>query len=83
MALTVKQAILAARAHFVELLPEIAKEEDVRLEEIERTGEDWAITFSVPGGSSLMGFTYGGAFGLNRIAKVIVVDGETGQFIAL
>lgn len=82
MALTVKEAIVAARAHFAELLPEIAKVEDIRLEEIERSGEDWAITFSVPGGSSLSGFT-GSPFGLNRLAKVVVVDGTDGKFVSL
>ncbi len=82
MPLTVKDAIQAARAHFAELMPEVAKPEDIRLEEIERYGEDWAITFSIPGGSSLMGFS-GSPFGLNRVAKVVVVDGEDGKFISL
>jgi hypothetical protein len=83
MALSVKEAIQAARAHLAELMPEIAKPEDIRLEEIERTADDdWAITLSVPGGSSLNGFS-ANPFGFNRIAKIVVVDGRDGKFVAL
>ena len=41
MALTVKEAIRAARSHLLELAPEIAaiKPEDIQLEEIERAGD--------------------------------------------
>ncbi|HEV2137083.1 MAG TPA: hypothetical protein VGR47_22885 [Terracidiphilus sp.] len=82
MSLTVKQAIQAARAHMVELMPDVAKPDEIRLEEIERAGEDWAITFSIPGGSSLQGFS-ANPFGLDRIAKVVIVDGTDGKFVAL
>jgi hypothetical protein len=76
MALTAKEAIQAARTHFLEILPEA---EEVRLEEIERHGDDWAITFSVPSAT----FLGSGPFGFGRNAKVIVVDGMTGEFVAL
>ena len=83
MPLTVKDAIKAARAHLAELMPDIAAPEDIRLEEIERAGDnDWAITLSIPGGSSLTGFQ-ANPFGFNRIAKVVVVDGTDGKFVAL
>lgn len=83
MSLTVKDAIQAARAHLAELMPEIAKPEEIRLEEIERAGDnDWAITFSIPGGSSLMGYS-ANPFGLNRTAKIVIVDGTDGKFVAL
>jgi hypothetical protein len=85
MALTVKEAIRAARSHLLELAPEIAviAPEDIRLEEIERAGDfDWAITFSIPGGSSLNGFS-SNPFGFNRVAKVVVVDGSDGKFVSL
>ncbi|HWG19404.1 MAG TPA: hypothetical protein VG225_02670 [Terracidiphilus sp.] len=83
MPLTVKDAIQAARAHLAELMPDLAKPEDIRLEEIERAGDhDWAITLSIPGGTSLTGFS-ANPFGLNRIAKVVVVDGTNGTFVAL
>jgi hypothetical protein len=85
MALTVKEAIQAARSHLLELAPEIAviKPEDIRLEEIERVGDvDWAITFSIPGGTSLNGFS-SNPFGFNRVAKVVIVDGANGKFVSL
>ncbi|HEV2326539.1 MAG TPA: hypothetical protein VGS10_21550 [Terracidiphilus sp.] len=82
MPLTVHQAIQAARAHLAEIMPDVAKPEEIRLEEIERAGEDWAITLSIPGGSSLQGFS-ANPFGLNRIAKVVIVDGTDGTFVAL
>ncbi|MGA2559137.1 MAG: hypothetical protein ABSF17_05615 [Terracidiphilus sp.] len=85
MALTVKEAIRAARSHLLELAPEIAaiKPEDIQLEEIERAGDlDWAITFSIPGGSSLNAFS-SNPFGFNRVAKVVIVDGSNGQFVSL
>jgi hypothetical protein len=76
MALTAKEAIQAARTHFVDILPEA---DEIRLEEIERNGGDWAITFSVPSTT----FLGGGPFGFGRVAKVIVVDGLTGEFVSL
>ena len=76
MALTVKEAIQAARNHFVELFPDT--DPNFRLEEIERHGDDWAITFSVSGSTFA-----GSPFGMGRLGKVIVVDGMTGEFVAL
>ena len=52
MSLDVRQAITAAREHFLQLLPEIVKsgevkEGETRLEEIERDGDNWAVTLRV------------------------------------
>jgi hypothetical protein len=87
MSLNIKEVIQIARAQFKELLPELAMESaDVRLEEIQREGENWAITFSVPNPSRstdelLLGLR--NAMRMARIAKVIVVDGSDGQLVAL
>jgi hypothetical protein len=88
MSLDIKEVIKVARAQFKELLPELSihNTADVLVEEIVREGDNWAITFSVPNPKSdraaaLMGgrsSLYGA-----RIAKVIVVDGSRGQFLAL
>lgn len=89
MSLGIKEVIRAARAHFVDLLPEFpAKSDDVRLEEIERDGTNWAVTFSVPASSynslqEAFDVAANGPFGRRRIAKVIVVDGLDGQLVAL
>jgi hypothetical protein len=85
MALDIKQAIAAARIHFEEILPELASGADVRVEEIEREGSNWAITLSVPppdNSNSMAALFSKGPFGY-RSAKVIVVDGDQGNFIAL
>jgi hypothetical protein len=86
MALDIKQAILAARVHFEEILPELASRSDVRVEEIEREGPNWRITLSVPPpeGTSVTSalFTPKGLFGL-RTAKVVVINGDSGEFVAL
>jgi len=87
MSLEIKDVIYAAKAHFEELLPDLAEKQDLRLEEIEREGPNWTVTFSVPSpvkpsvGSEFLGGR--GPFGYNRIAKVVVVDGSNGQFVAL
>ena len=76
MALTVKEAIEAARAYLADLYPESAS--SLRMEEIERQGSDWAITLSMSGP------TFGaGEFGFGRVAKVVVVDGANGSFVSL
>lgn len=77
MAITPKQAIAAAHAHLLELFPQAG--DTVRLEEVERDGSDWAITFSMAAGSNFAV----SAFGMGRVAKVIVVDGETSEFLSL
>jgi hypothetical protein len=88
MSLDIKEVIQIARAQFTELLPELSihNTADVRVEEIVREGENWAITFSVPNpkfsnpAAAPMG---GSPFYGARIAKVVVVDGSKGQFLAL
>jgi hypothetical protein len=88
MSLDIKEVIQIARAQFKELMPDLSMEgSDVRLEEIERIGKDWAITFSVPNqnfnmGAALLVGIANARYGA-RIAKVIVVDGEDGQLVAL
>ncbi len=93
MSLDVRQAITAAREHFLQLLPEIVKsgevkEGETRLEEIERDGDNWAVTLSVPyrETSSNMYTKYLGGIssaGFDRIAKIVIVDGRNGKFVAL
>ena len=87
MSLDIKEVIQVAREQFKELAPELSIETtDVRVEEIEKEGDNWAITFSVPNpkfssAASLMSgrsAMYG-----TRIAKVVVVDGSGGKFLAL
>ena len=85
MSLDVKEVIETARQRFQELLPEYAQYPP-RLEELEREGPKdayWAVTFSVPKptGSEIVGGN--GPFGYNRVAKTIVIAGESGRFIAL
>jgi hypothetical protein len=67
--------------------PFVKKDADIiRLEEIEREGENWAITFSVPNPSYSPDALLAGirsARNLARIAKVIVVDGSEGKLVAL
>jgi len=101
MSLDIKQVIQIARVQFKELLPELAIippapikgvpspkscAEDVRLEELEREGQNWAVTLSVPNpGYSADALLEGirNARNLARIAKVIVIDGEEGKLVAL
>ena len=88
MTLNVKEVIQIARAQFNELLPELSIEAtDVRLEEIEREGKNWAITFSVPNpnynaAAALLSGIQSARYGA-RIAKVVVVDDSDGQLVAL
>ncbi len=94
MSLNLKEAIAAAREHFQVLLPEFArsgeiKEGEVRLEEIEKDGENWVVTLSIPyrensGLSSYLRQTSVDlGIGFERLAKVIVVDGTNGNLVAL
>jgi|HubBroStandDraft_1064217.scaffolds.fasta_scaffold23532_3 hypothetical protein len=93
MSLGIKEVIQIAREQFRELAPELPIEpQDLRLEEIEREGSNWALTFSVPNpnyrpespfGRAAAGMGGYGASSTIRIAKVVVVDGENGQFVAL
>lgn len=86
MSLDIKDVISAARSHLMELLPD-AEDGDPRMEEIERQGANWAVTYSflAPGRSSTTSHLVGprSPFGLGRIAKVIIVNGQSGDFVAL
>ena len=60
--------------------------EVIRLEELEKEGENWAVTFSVPNPTYNPGALLEGirsARNLARIAKVVVVDGSDGKLVAL
>jgi hypothetical protein len=101
MSLDIKEVIQVARAQFKELLPELAIippapikgvpspkscAEDIRLEELEKEGQNWAITLSVPNPSYSPDALLAGirsARTLARIAKVVVVDGSEGKLVAL
>jgi hypothetical protein len=59
---------------------------DIRLEELEKEGDNWAVTLSVPNpdyNSSALLEGIRSARNLARIAKVIVINGEDGKLIAL
>jgi hypothetical protein len=59
---------------------------DIRLEELERDGNNWAITLSVPNPNFNPNALLEGirnARHLARIAKVIVIDGSDGKLVAL
>jgi hypothetical protein len=67
-------------------LKDIVLQHRIRLEELEREGENWAVTLSVPNpdfnpSALLEGIR--NARSLARVAKVIVIDGEQGKLIAL
>jgi hypothetical protein len=94
MSLTLKQAITAAREHFQFLLPEFAKSgeikaDEIRLEEIEKEGENWVVTLSIPyrENSTLSSYLRQSgselSLGFERLAKIIVVDGANGNMVAL
>lgn len=85
MSLTVKEAINLARVYLAELMPEIERPQEIRLEEVEQTTDaNWAITLSIPGrNESVFNGSYPGPFGFNRIAKIVVVDAADGKFVAL
>ena len=83
MSLDIKQAIEAARLHFVEVMPELGMKQDLRLEEIEREGKNWAVTFSAPSTTGNDFVLNRSPFGYNRVAKIVVVDGKDGSFVAL
>lgn len=63
-----------------------ARAASIRLEELEKEGENWVVTLSVPNpdfkaGDLLEGIRH--ARSLARVAKTFVIDGETGNLIAL
>jgi len=101
MSLEIKQVIEIARTQFKALLPDLALEvkqlapkkgtlsplhvADIRVEELEKEGENWAVTLSVPNpdfkaGDLLEGIRH--ARELARVAKVVVIDSE-GKLVAL
>lgn len=84
--LDIKEVIAAARACLVDVMPDV-EADYVRMEEIEREGGNWAITFSfpVPGRSNANSHLVGprSPFGVGRVAKIVVVNSVTGDFVAL
>ena len=86
MTLDIKEIIELARRHLIEILPE-AGSGDPRMEEIERDGANWSVTFSfLPQKRSAVGSGLIGPrspFGVGRVAKVVVVNSVTGNFVAL
>jgi hypothetical protein len=87
LSLDIKQVIQVARQQFMALLPDLSIETtDVRVEEIEKEGGNWAITFSVPNPNYNPDTILAGIRSARtsaRVAKVVVVDGSEGQFLAL
>ena len=87
MSLDIRQVVQVARAQFNELLSDLSIDTtDIRLEEIEREGDNWAVTFSVPdkhNERSILGGIGFPTMALGRVAKVIVVSGTDGKFVAL
>lgn len=99
MSLDIKEVIEIARTQFRALLPDLALDvnrpktpsprrrgiTDIRVEELEKEGENWAVTLSVPNpdfkpGDLLEGIRQ--ARQLARVAKVVVINGE-GNLVAL
>lgn len=86
MSLGIKEVIRIARAQFQELLPELSiQTTDIRLEEIEREGDNWAVTFSVGNGvnDALFSGVKIPSILIGRMAKTVVVDGTDGKLLAL
>jgi len=101
MSLEIKQVIDLAREQFKALLPDLGLEvrqlapkkgmlpplriSDIRVEELEKEGGNWAVTLSVPNPTFKEGDLLEGirqARQLARVAKVIVIDSE-GKLVAL
>jgi len=86
MALEITEAIETARRYLTQIVPDAALG-DPRMEEIERDDGKWVVTFSfLPSGRSAVGSNLIGPrspFGVGRTAKVVVVNGVTGDFVAL
>jgi len=63
-----------------------AQQADIRLEEIEKEGENWAVTLSVSNpdyNSAALLEGIRNARIMARFAKVVVIDGKEGKLIAL
>ncbi len=66
--------------------PPRLRQVDIRLEELEKEGKNWAVTLSVPNpdyNPSALVEGIRSARHMARIAKVIVIDGQEGKLIAL
>jgi hypothetical protein len=66
--------------------PPLVMPVDIRLEELEKEGKNWAVTLSVPNPDYSPSALLEGirrARNLARIAKVVVIDGEQGKLVAL
>jgi hypothetical protein len=64
----------------------IRDQQVIRLEEIEKEGDNWAVTFSVPNPNYSPQALLDGirsARTMARIAKIVVVDGTEGKLVAL
>lgn len=94
MGLEIREVIGFGRVYLKALLPELnfeaVDEREIRMEEIEQDGPNWRITFSFPNpnfkpnpsdwtSNALMA---SGSL-RERIAKIIVVDGVSGDLVAL
>ena len=76
MALDVKKAVELAGGYLSELLQ--IPVSDLLLEEVERSGSSWKVTFSYPDRSPSLRTLVGG-----RIYKVVEVDAVSGEFVAV
>ena len=86
MSLGIKEIIQIARAQFQELLPDLSiQATDIRLEEIEREGDNWAVTFSVANDDkdAIFSGVRIPSILIGRMAKTVVVDGTDGKLLAL
>lgn len=86
MSLGIKEIIQIARAQFQELLPDLSiQASDIRLEEIEREGDNWAVTFSVANDDkdAIFSGVKIPSILIGRMAKTVVVDGTDGKLLAL
>ena len=77
MALDVKSAVEAARAHLSDILQ--VSTSSLLLEEVERTGPYWDVTFSYsdPGSATLANLLG------NRKYKIVRIDSDSGGFVSV
>ncbi|MGC2111257.1 MAG: hypothetical protein WA655_17210 [Candidatus Korobacteraceae bacterium] len=73
MSVDVKKAVELARGYLVDLLEVPAS--DILLEEVDRVGSYWDVTFSFPDRAPNLGRLLGG-----RTYKVVRLDAEEGGF---
>jgi hypothetical protein len=88
-----REATEKALGYIQEIMPDLAKTEDIRLEEVEsgtfETAERanlpvWKLTFSVgdPETGKFLGQQIT-PFGFKRVAKIVMLDAEDGRLIAI